>query len=216
MQKYKIIIVDDHQIFRMGLKLLLSMIPDVEVVAEAANGQEFLDLLGTQTADIVFMDLRMPIMNGVEATEKALKLFPELKIIALSSSNDSDNFDRMIYAGVEGYMLKNSNFNDFKTAIEKVTKGGNYFSEELLVNFTKAIISQKIRSKNEVPELSKREIEVLQLICNGFSNQKIGEKLNISSRTIERHKTNLITKTKTGNTVNLILYALRHKLVQID
>jgi len=216
MQKNKIIIVDDHEIFRMGLKLLLGMIPDVEVVAEAPNGKEFLDLIGKLKADIIFMDINMPVLNGIEATEAALKMCPDLKIIALTSSQRSENFDKMIYAGVEGYMLKSSNFNDFRTAIDKVMKGGNYFSEELLVNFTKDIISQKIKNKTEVPDFSKREIEVLQLICNGFSNQKIGEKLNISSRTIERHKTNLITKTKTGNTVNLILYALRHKLVQID
>lgn len=215
MQKYKIIIVDDHEIFRMGLKLLFSMMPDVEVVAEAESGKTFLDIITKKTADIVFMDINMPELSGIETTEKVLKKFPDLKIIALTSFGESDNFDKMIYAGVEGFMLKNSGFNDFKVAIQKVMKGGNYFSEELLVNFTRENISRKIKSKSEIPAFSQREIEVLELICNGFSNQVIGEKLNISGRTVERHKTTLITKTNSGNTVNLILFAIKHKLVDL-
>lgn len=216
MQKYKIIIVDDHEVFRMGLKLLFSMIPGVEVVAESQNGKEFLEIIAKKTVDLVFMDINMPILDGVETTEKALKKYPDLKIIALTSFGESDNFDKMIYAGVEGFMLKNSGFNDFKLAIEKVMKGGNYFSEELLVNFTRANITQKIKSKNEIPELSPREIEVLELICNGCSNLIIGDKLNISARTVERYRTTLITKTNSVNTVNLILFAIKHKLVNIN
>lgn len=215
MQKNKIIIVDDHEVFRMGLKLLLNMITDVAVVGEASNGKDFLDLLENTPVDLVFMDINMPILDGIEATEIALSKYPELKIIALTTFGETEYFNKMIYAGVEGFMLKNSGFNDFKTAIDKVMRGGNYFSDELLVNFTRDVITKTIKVKNEIPEFSKRELEVLELICKGYSNVKIGELLFISDRTVERHKTNLISKTDTSNTVNLILYAIKNKLVEI-
>lgn len=215
MEKYKILIVDDHEVFRMGLKLLLNMIDNVMVVGEASNGKEFLDMVSSTDADIIFMDINMPILDGIDATEKALKISPKLKIIALTTFGDVEYFNKMIYAGVEGFMLKNSGFQDFKTAIEKVMKGGNYFSEELLVNFTKDVITKNIKSKTEVPEFSKREIEVLQLICKGYTNLAIGEELFISDRTVERYKTNLMSKSNTSNTVNLILYAIKNKLVEI-
>jgi DNA-binding NarL/FixJ family response regulator len=216
MEKHKIIVVDDHEIFRMGLKLLLGMIPNVEIIGEAANGKEFLTVLENAQPDIVFMDINMPVLDGVEATKTALQKYPDLRIIALTTFGELEYFDKMIFAGVEGFMLKNSGFNDFKAAIEKVTKGGNYFSQELLVNFTRDIISERHKEKNELPDFSERELEVLGLICKGYSNPRIGEKLFISSRTVERHKSNLISKTDTDNTINLILYAIRHKLVKIE
>jgi len=199
----------------MGLKLLLNMITDVTVVGEASNGKDFLELLEKTPVDLVFMDINMPILDGIEATEIALSKYPELKIIALTTFGETEYFNKMIYAGVEGFMLKNSGFNDFKTAIDKVMKGGNYFSDELLVNFTKDAITKNIKVKSEIPEFSRRELEVLELICKGYSNIKIGELLFISDRTVERHKTNLICKTDTSNTVNLILYAIKNKLVEI-
>ena len=216
MENYKIIVVDDHEIFRMGLKLLLGMIPNVEIVGEASNGKEFLGILETTHPDIIFMDINMPVLDGVEATKNALQKYPDLRIIALTTFGELEYFDKMIFAGVEGFMLKNSGFNDFKTAIEKVTKGGNYFSQELLVNFTRDIIRERHKEKNEIPHFSQRELEVLDLICKGYPNHKIGEKLFISSRTVERHKSNLISKTNMDNTINLILYSIRHKLVKIE
>ena len=123
----------------------------------------------------------------------------------------------MIYAGAEGYMLKNSDVEDFKKAINKVSQGGNYFSEEILVNFTKNIVSKQIeiKEKSNVPELTKREVEVLGLICKGYSNDKVGEKLFISSKTVERHKRNIILKTDTHNTINLVIYAFKNDLVKL-
>jgi DNA-binding NarL/FixJ family response regulator len=215
MEKIKVVLVDDHEVFRMGMKLLLNMIENINVVGEASNGQEFLEFLKNQKVDIVFMDINMPVLDGIDATEKALKINPDLRIIALTTFGDTEYFNKMIYAGVEGFMLKNSGFNDFKNAIEKVMKGGNYFSEELLVNFTKDVVSKKFKEKEELPEFSRRELEVLQSICKGYSNAKIGEELFISDRTVERHKTNLISKTNTANTINLILFAIKHNLVDI-
>ena len=217
MKKFKVIIVDDHEIFRIGLKLLLNKIDNVEVVAEASNGQEFLELIPKVKADIIFMDISMPILDGIEATEKVLEKYPQLKIIALTTFAKTDYFDEMIYAGIEGFMLKNSGPEDFKNAIEKVMNGGNFFSEEMLAKLTRRVVNEKIAKtkKEKLPDLSKREYEVLELICRGFSNEKIGENLYISSRTVERHKTNIISKTGTRNTLNLVIYAFKNKLVEL-
>lgn len=213
---YKIAIVDDHSIFRNGLKLLLGKIKDVKVVAEASNGKTFLEILGNHSIDLVFMDINMPEMDGIETTTEAIQRQPGLKIIGLTSFGQSDYFNKMIFAGVEGFMMKSSDLEDFKKAIHRVAEGGNYFSDEFLLNFTKSSIEEKIRAKNEsLPELSSRELEVLQLICKGYSNQKIGEMLFISGRSVERYKTNLLMLTGTQNTVNLVIYAFKNKLVEL-
>ena len=219
MEKYKIAIVDDHKIFRNGLKLLLNKISNISVVAEAENGKEFIDIIEKFKGDIdiVFMDINMPLLDGIDTTEEVLKKYPGLKIIALTTFGNDEYLNKMMYAGAEGYMLKNSELDDFKKAVEKVANGGNYFSEEILATFTKNIVSKKIEEKEkaDLPELTKREIEVLELICKGYSNDKIGEKLFISSRTVERHKTNLIFKSETHNTLNLVIYAFKHKLMKL-
>lgn len=214
---YNIVIVDDHYIFRNGLKLLLSKIKNVNVVAEASNGKNFLDIIDNFNIDLVFMDINMPVIDGISATEEALKKKPHLKIIALTSFGESDYFNKMIYAGVEGFMLKNSEIDDFRKAINKVMEGGNYFSEALLANFTKNSITEQIQKKEKsiLPEISKREKTVLELICKGYSNERIGEELNISGRSVERYKTSLIYKTGTSNTVNLVIYAFKNKLAEI-
>lgn len=217
MKKHKVFIVDDHEIFRVGLKLLLNKIDCVEVVAEASNGKEFLELIDKVGVDIVFMDISMPVLDGIQATEQVLEKHPDLKIIALTTFGETEYFDKMIYAGVEGFMLKNSGPEDFKRAIEKVANGGNFFSEEMLAKITRKVANEKIREINKIklPKLSNREYEVLELICRGFSNKKIGESLYISSRTVERHKTNLIIKTGTRNTLNLVIYAFKNKFVEL-
>lgn len=212
-----VVIVDDHPIFRNGMKLLLQRMKDVKVIGEASGGKSFLELLEKCTPDLVFMDINMPGIDGITATSEALRKMPGLKIIGLSSFGDSDTFNRMIYAGVEGFMLKNSEIEDFRKAITRVMEGGNYFSEELLFNLTKSVVSgsphQKLIADTE--RISEREKEVLALICKGYSNEKIGNELHISGRSVERYKTNLLGKTGAANTVNLVIYAFRNKLVDL-
>lgn len=217
MNKIKIFIVDDHEIFRNGLKLLLNSIENIEVVGEASNGQEFLNTFKQSKADIIFMDISLPGMDGIQATKKALEINAQLKIIALTTFGETEYFNEMIYSGVVGFMLKNSGSEDFKVAIEKVASGGNYFSEEMITKITKQVVDEKIQriEKQNLPNLTKREYEVLELICNGYSNEKIGEYLNISRRTVERHKTNLISKTETQNTLNLVIYAFKHNIINL-
>jgi DNA-binding NarL/FixJ family response regulator len=215
MNPIKIIIVDDHSIFRQGLKLLLEKIKGIKVIAEASNGKEFLDQLENQNIDIAFMDINMPLLDGVDATSLAAQKYPSLKIIALSAFGDDESLNKMLIAGVDGFMVKNSEIAEFEDAINKVISGGNYFSDEILIKLTRNVIHHKEKKieMDEVPQLSEREMEVLQLICKGYSNKKIGSTLNISDRTVERHKTNLIEKTQSENTLNLVIFAFKHKLV---
>lgn len=209
-----IIIVDDHSLFRNGMKLLLSNAGNFNVMAEASNGMEFLALLNEKKPDVILMDIDMPGMDGIEATTKALEKFPDLKIIGLSMYGEEEYYYKMIEAGVKGFLLKNSDINEVKSAIISVFEGGKYFSQDLLYNVVKNI--KVTQSSQEVMEnLSEREIEVLKQICIGLSNQEISEILHISKRTVDKHRANLLDKTNSKNTAHLVMYAIKHKLIDI-
>ena len=214
-EKINLLIVDDHKIFRDGLKLLLAHFPFVGTVYEASNGQEFLDMLGHISPDIILMDINMPVMGGIEATEKAMETYPDLKIIVLTTFHDEDYVEQMMLAGVEGYMLKRSTPEEFEAALLKVYSGGNYFSDEIVRTVAKNI--QRIRSeaarKSSLPNFTRREKEILDLICQGYNNDQIAEMIHVSPKTVEKHKSNLFQKTDTNNTVNLIIYAFKNELV---
>lgn len=210
----KIIIVDDHSLFRNGMKLLLSNAGNFKVLAEASNGKEFLDILPNYSPDVVLMDIDMPVMDGIEATMKALERYPKLKVLCLSMYGEEEYYYKMIDAGVCGFLLKNSDINEVKTAITTVNEGGKYFSQELLYNVVKNIKStQVIQELSE--NLSEREIEVLQQICIGLSNQEIAENLHISKRTVDKHRANLLDKTNSKNTAHLVMFAIKNKLIDI-
>jgi DNA-binding NarL/FixJ family response regulator len=214
MSAINIVIVDDHSLFRNGMKLLLSNAGNFNVLAEASNGIEFLDLLETKSPDVVLMDIDMPEMNGIDATTRALELNPDLKIICLSMFGEEEYYYKMIEAGVSGFLLKNSDINDVKTAITSVYQGGKFFSQELLYNVVKNI--KTTQTNQEVVEnLSEREIEVLRQICIGLSNQEISQILHISKRTVDKHRANLLDKTNSKNTAHLVMYAIKNKLIDI-
>lgn len=214
--KHKIAIVDDHEVLRTGLRLMIEKMGNCKVVFEAENGQIFLDKLKKTDIDIVFMDIEMPVKDGIATSKEALKQKPELKIIALTTFDDDNNFNQMIFAGAEGYMLKNSSYQEFNDAIKLISNGSSYFSERILIKLSKSIVENKIREKKKksIPEFSKRENEVLQLICKGYQNKKIGNELNISDRTVEKYKTNLLNKTGCTTTLELAVYAFRNFLVE--
>lgn len=213
-----LLIVDDHKIFRDGLKMLLSQFPFIGEVHEASNGQEFLDMVGDIQPDVVMMDINMPVMGGIEATRAALERYPELKIIVLTTFHDEDFIEQMMIAGVEGYMLKRSTPEEFETAMHRVAAGGNYFSDEIVRTVSTKL--NKIREENLArttrPVFTHRETEILELLCKGLNNEQISEIIHISPKTIEKHKSNLFQKTDTNNTINLILYAFRNGLAEID
>jgi DNA-binding NarL/FixJ family response regulator len=209
MEKHKVIIVDDHQLFRNGLKFILNEISNVKVVGEASNGQEFLDLLEYEIPDLVLMDINMPVMNGVTAAKIALEKYPELNILVLSMYGETEYYNTMIDIGVKGFILKDVDNKELEDSINKVISGGTYFSQELLLN----LIKNKTFDENIT--LTKREKEVLELICKGYSNQQISDQLFISQRTVERHRSSLLLKTDSKNSISLVVFAIKHKLISI-
>lgn len=215
-EKPNIIIVDDHLIFRQGLKSILTLEGIANVIGEASNGLEFIQLLSNLKPDLVLMDIDMPHMNGLDATEKAIEIMPDLKIIAFSMFSDEEYYYKMIDRGVKGFILKTSGIIELETAIQKVILGESYFSNELLRkiinNFGRNNISINQPSHEN---LTVREIEVLQQICFGLNTDEIAEKLFISPKTVKSHKSNLLEKTVCKNTPSLILFAIKNKIVEI-
>jgi DNA-binding NarL/FixJ family response regulator len=216
MEKLKIYIVDDHKLFREGLKLLLSTQEFVQHVYEASSGEEFIENLSMVDCDVVLMDIEMPGMNGIETTELALRLKPDLKIIVLSMYGDEQYYYKMVDVGVKGFVLKNSGIEKVISAIHQVAEGENYFSEELLVNILNNIrTGAKIEQMGPDVEISEREMEILYHVCLGLSNQEIADKLFISKRTVDKHRANLLSKTGCRNTAALVMYAIKNKMVQV-
>lgn len=214
MKKIKISLVDDHTLFRNGLKILLDTNPDFKVISEAINGKEFLEKLDDNMPDIVLMDINMPVMDGIEATQRANDKYPDIKIIALSMFGEEEYYYKMINAGAKGFILKNSEINEVIEAVNQVMVGNSYFSQELLYKVIKNFKPRK-EAVEESANLSKRELQVLDEICNGLSNQEIADNLFISKRTVDKHRANLLSKTNSKNTANLIMYAIKNKLVSV-
>jgi DNA-binding NarL/FixJ family response regulator len=218
MSKTKVYIVDDHKIFREGLKLLLSTIKDVEVIGEAPNGRKFLEVLPIINPDIVFMDINMKDMDGIESTQKALETNPDLKIVVLTSFEDEEYFNRMTDLGVSGYLLKNSMRDDFEKAIERISEGFNYYSDELIIKLSKKMYHvEKQREKpKEIIQFTDEEISLLKYICQGLTNKQISDLVHLSSRTVESHRARLLDKTGTKNSVSLAVYAINNKIVTLE
>lgn len=212
MKECRIVLVDDHSLFRNGLRGLLDRCEGYRVVAEAASGEEFLALLSELEADVVFMDFSMPGIDGARTTERALAQRPELKIITLSMFGDESYYQRMVQAGARGFLLKDSDIADVLQAIDTVEAGGSYFSPQLLTSLT-----GRMHAREDAPDeqLSEREREILVAVCRGLSNQEIADELFISKRTVDKHRANILEKTGCKNTASLVVYAIRYGIVDI-
>ncbi len=207
MCKIKIAIVDDHSIFREGIILVLNQISEFEVVFDTSNGLDFITFLETDKPDLVLMDVNMPIINGVETTKKALTLVPDLKVIALTMFSDLGHYTQMIEAGVKGFVIKNASKTELSTAIQTVFKGGNYFSQEILQKLALQSVKNKGFNKEQ---LTLREIEIIQLICQGKTTGEIAESLFISVKTVETHRSNIYKKAQVRNLAELIVWAVKN------
>jgi len=207
--KIQVAIIDDHQLFRNGLKFIIENENDMEVVIEASNGRQFLDFLKNLKPQVALMDINMPDMDGVETTKRALEIYPDLHVLVLSMYSDVEYYNTMIDLGVKGFILKDIDNNELTDAIRKVHKGGNYFSQELLLKLIKN------KPEEGAIDLTPREKEVLELICKGYSNQQISEELFISQRTVERHRSSLLFKTDSKNSISLVVFAIKNNLVKI-
>jgi len=212
--KYKVMLVDDHKLFRKGLRMLIDALNRFEVAWEASTGVEFLNLLDQGKPDVVMLDIAMPEMDGIEAARLALAKYPDLRIITLSMFGEQDYYFKMVDAGVKGFLLKNSDFTEVRMALETVVEGGNYFSRELLMNLVNSLKNSPEELTPDSP-LSDREKEIILLICKGMSTQEIADSLCLSKRTVDSHRANILLKTGCRNTASLVVYAIKEKLVEL-
>ena len=214
-KKVKIALVDDHTLFRTGMRGLLVQRDDYEVVADVGSGEEFLALLPDLDVDVVFMDISMQGIDGCETTRRALSMRPDLRIITLSMYGDDHYYTLMVESGASGFLLKDSDIEEVYNAIDSVQSGDSYFSSALLGSLTRNMSMATIDVPKDEDALSDREIEILVEVCRGLSNQEIADKLFISKRTVDKHRANILEKTGCKNTANLVVYAIKNHLVAI-
>jgi len=209
-KKFSLAIVDDHQIVIDGLKSLLQGLENFTVVAECNEPVKMLETLKHQPVDILLTDIMMPVMNGAQFAKEVHRLYPSIKILALSMSGQGDLVNQMIDdADIAGYVLKNIGKKEFIHALEKISTGGIYFSEEVINEMTKAC---ELKRENAEVHLTTREMEIIKLMEKEYSNKRIADSLFLSERTIETHRKNIFRKTKTNSVLGLIKYAYEHKL----
>jgi DNA-binding NarL/FixJ family response regulator len=217
MDKFKIIIIDDHKIVREGLKSMLLDNPIMEVIGEGSNEQDLVDLLKIHSPTLVIMDISMPGKSGIELTEFLTTNYPEVKTLILTTNSDEDSIIASIEAGANGFLHKDSSLKELLSAIELVCGGEGYFSENITSIIYKSYITRikKDKSKTEVPALTERELEIIKLFSDGFSFKEIAEKLCISPRTVESHKNNILDKLGLKNSVELVKYAIKQGIIKL-
>jgi len=201
-----IAIVDDHDLFRQGLILVLGQVDEFNVIGDFRSGDDFLGALESLPVDVVLMDINMSGTNGIEATRLALKIKPLLKVIALTMFIEDSYYLQMIDAGARGFILKKAGKYELIQAIQEVNKGGSFFSQEILQRMAYNSIN---KDTDDPEQLSKRELEVLQLVCRGLSTKEISEDLFISHKTVEVHRSNLLRKANLKNVAQLIIWAIK-------
>lgn len=206
----RVLITDDHEMIRNGLSSLLRGEPNILVVDMARNGKEALSICASRQVDVVLMDLMMPEMNGMEATREIKKLYPSVKVLAVTISDEPRFVKEILQAGASGYILKHSSKDEIVRAIVDVAENRQHFSADVLAKISGEFA---MGNKSKVPMLTKKEAEVLSLIAQEFSNQEIADSLGCGSRTVDTHKRNLIKKLEVKNVVGLVKYALKMGVV---
>lgn len=211
-----IIIVDDHHLFRDGIKTLLELNNIGKIIAEASNGIEFIEKLDNYTPDIVLMDVDMPLMNGIDAIKAAIVKRPDIKILVISMFTDHCYYYDVISSGAKGFVFKTADKSELTNAIKSVLGGETYFStdliQEMLINF-KGDHSES--SNDELIHLNEKEIEIISFMTEGLSAKEIADKTNLSPKTVSNYKTLMLEKTGSKNAVGLVVYALKNKLIQL-
>lgn len=207
----RIVIVDDDVVVRTGLRGILGYTRLYEIVSEASNGEEFLGLLERTAPEFVILDLMMPGMPGCEVARRAIELQPSIKVIIFSALVEREELSRLLDMGIFGYILKTEGFQQIIRAMTDAASCTPYFSPELVG----MVIRHNMPGKHLV-DFSQREMEILQLMCNGFSLHEIAERLFISNRTVEKHRSNMLTKASQKSTLGLVLYALKNELVSLE
>lgn len=211
----RLVIADDHEIFRDGLALMLSRQPDITLVGQANNGRELLELLETVEADVVMTDLKMPLMDGITATRTLLQRLPHIRIIALSMFDEEELIVEMLEAGAKGYLLKNADKHEIIEAINSVYEDNIFYCKQTSAKLASMIVKSRFNpSRDNAPvTFTDREKEIIRLICQQFTAQEIGEKIFLSKRTVEGHRTRILEKMNVKNTAGVVVFALKNNLI---
>lgn len=213
LMSYKIAIVDDHPVYREGLKIFFENHSLVKEVHAYAQGQNLINSLEHQSYELIFVDIMMPGMNGHEVACAVKSQKPGTRIIALTSVDDINMIDKMIQTGADGYLLKDVDYEEINSAFEKVMNGGNYFSHQIIVKLSNRL--SKDYTTGAKVKLTKREEQILQFIAKGYSRKDIANELFISEKTVDKHRENLLLKTHTKNSVQLVIEAIKNKLIDM-
>ncbi|MGI6037030.1 MAG: response regulator [Limnochordia bacterium] len=218
MESIKVLIADDHELIRQGLEKILNLETHIKVVGQAADGQEVLDLVEQLEPDVVLMDINMPVLNGLEATERLRESFPHVQIIVLTIHDDEDYLHSLIKAGARGYLLKDAPTEKIVEAIEQVAQGEAFLPSTLMTKlFDRVQRPQGGRQDQEMAhELTPREQEVLACVAQGMKNGEIAAHLFISEKTVKNHISNILHKLQVADRTQAALYALRVGLVKMN
>lgn len=214
MTEIKVLLADDHTLIRDGIRKILSLEPGFRVVGEAGSGYEVVRLAGELSPDVILMDINMPGMNGIEASQQIKKAYPEIEIIALTIHGDEEYVYELVKAGISGYLLKDISADELVSTIRRVFSGESVFNpaiaRKLLGEFRRLTGGDV-----ELPRLSRRELEVLEHVVRGENNKEIAEKLFISEKTVKNHLTNIFRKINVKDRTQAVLYSVKNKLVKL-
>lgn len=210
MAKIKVLIADDHEILRYGISTFLESADSIKIVGEASSGEECIQLFKEKKPDICVIDIGMPGKDGIETTKEIREIDPDVKVLILSMHIDKNILDRVLEAGINGYLLKDTEKTELLHGIESIAKGQQVFSDPISELITKSYLNG---GRTPHDSITKRELEVLQLIVEGYSSKLIADKLNISPRTVDTHRGNIMQKLNIPNAAGLVRYAMEHNLV---
>jgi DNA-binding NarL/FixJ family response regulator len=213
----RIILADDHEIFRDGFRVMLKKQNTIKLEGEAANGEELVKLAHELNPDVIITDIKMPVVDGIMATKQLMQELPHIGVIALSMFDEENLILDMLEAGAKGYLLKNAHKNEIIAAVEAVAKDQTYFCENTSQKLTRLLAASNINPfKKAKPLLSENELHVMRLICEEHSNKEIAEAMHLSVRTIEGYRDRIQDKIQARNTAGIVVYAIKHKIYQFD
>jgi DNA-binding NarL/FixJ family response regulator len=216
MNAIKVLLADDHSLFRAGVHALLSNIEGVDVVGEADTGRKALEMVGARTPDVVLMDIAMPEMNGLETTTRVTREYPGVRVIMLSMHAGEEYVMQALRAGASGYLLKDAATSELELAVRAVARGETYLTPTISKRVIDDYLMRTTGSQGPVDQLTKRQREILQLIAKGYTSKEMAQMLNLSPKTIETHRTQLMKQLDIHDVAGLVRYAIRVGLVTLD
>lgn len=216
MEKIKIILVDDHQMFRDGVKSVLAEEENIEIIGEVGTAKDLYNLLKSNSPDLIITDISMPDISGIEIAKYVSENYPKIKILILSMHSNEEFITKALSVGANGYLPKDTSMSELLEAIRVIYKGDNYFNKNISDTILRSIINKSKQESHDKITLTNREKEVIKLVVEGLTNKEIADKLFISIRTVDSHKNNIMQKLNLKSSVELVKYAIKNKLAELD